>query len=193
MKTKSTNNLLNTTAKKAKAAKTRNSFRRALYRANKIISSGNSYRNKNNKLSMKEFKSSYAYFGKQTNLIKGKNLDRDLKTFVDYYVNKRTPDQCKAAADNLRRHLNNAVRAINNSKGGNDTINNVNQRYIQVLIEANALRTEKNKDGKIVYSIIREKIPNKEDFIAVSDKYLKFKRIIIEYFGDKDYDEAYGS
>ena len=193
MKTKSTNNLLNTTAKKAKAAKTRNSFRRALYRANKIISSGNSYRNKNNKLSMKEFKSNYAYFGKQTNLIKGKNLDRDLKTFVDYYVNKRTPDQCKAAADNLRRHLNNAVRAINNSKGGNDTINNVNQRYIQVLIEANALRTEKNKDGKTVYSIIREKIPNKEDFIAVSDKYLKFKRIIIEYFGDKDYDEAYGS
>lgn len=190
---KSTNNLLNTTAKKAKAAKTRNSFRRALYRANKIISSGNSYRNKNNKLSMKEFKSNYAYFGKQTNLIKGKNLDRDLKTFVDYYVNKRTPDQCKAAADNLRRHLNNAVRAINNSKGGNDTINNVNQRYIQVLIEANALRTEKNKDGKTVYSIIREKIPNKEDFIAVSDKYLKFKRIIIEYFGDKDYDEAYGS
>ena len=190
---KSTNNLLNTTAKKAKAAKTRNSFRRALYRANKIISSGNSYRNKNNKLSMKEFKSNYAYFGKQTNLIKGKNLDRDLKTFVDYYVNKRTPDQCKAAADNLSRHLKNAVRAINNSKGGNDTINNVNQRYIQVLIEANALRTEKNKDGKTVYSIIREKIPNKEDFIAVSDKYLKFKRIIIEYFGDKDYDEAYGS
>lgn len=181
------------TIKKLKAAKTRNSFRRALYRANKIISSGNSYRNKNSKLSMKEFKGNYTDFSKQTDLIKGKNLDKDLKTFVDYYVNKRTPDQCKEAAANLRRHLSNAVRAINNSKRGNDTINNVNQRYIQVLIEANALRTEKNKDGKTVYSIIWEKVPNKEDFINVSDKYLNLKRIIIKYFGDKDYDEAYGS
>lgn len=188
-----TENTIKKLGPSAKAAKTRNSFRRALYRANKIIGSGNSYRNKNNKFSMKQFKSDYTDFSKQTNLIKGKNLDKDLKTFVDYYVNKRTPDQCKEAAANLRRHLDNAVRAINNSKGGNDTINNVNQRYIQVLIGANALRTRKNKDGKIVYSIIREKIPNKEDFINVSDKYLNFKRLIIKYFGDKDYDEAYGS
>ncbi len=188
-----TENTIKKLGPSAKAAKTRNSFRRALYRANKIIGSGNSYRNKNNKFSMKEFKSNYTDFSKQTNLIKGKNLDKDLKTFVDYYVNKRTPDQCKAAADNLKRHLNNAVRSLNRSKGGIETTVDTNQRYIQVLIESNALRTGKNKDGKTVYSIIWEKVPNKEDFIAVNDKYLRFKRLIQEYFGDQEYEEAYGS
>ena len=191
MKTENTIKKLGPSAKKVKAAKTRNSFRRALYRANKIIDKQNSYRKKG--FSMKEFKREYTKFGRRTNMIKGKNLDRDLKTFVDYYVNKRTPDQCKAAADNLMKHLNNSVRSLNRSKGGIETIVDTNQRYIQVLMDAGALKKEKNKEGKIVYSIIREKVPNKEDFIAVSDKYLNFKRIIIKYFGDKEYDEAYGS
>lgn len=191
MKTENTIKKLGPSAKKVKAAKTRNSFRRALYRANKMIDSGNSFI-KNN-ISMKEFKREYQKFGKRTGMIKGKNLDKDLKTFVDYYVNKRTPDQCKAAADNLMKHLNNAVRSLNRSKGGIETIVDTNQRYIQVLIDAGALKKEKNKEGKIVYSIIREKVPNKEDFIAVSDKYLKFKLLIIKYFGDQEYDEAYGS
>ena len=190
MKTENTMKL-GPSAKKVKAAKTRNSFRRALYRANKIIDNQNSYRKKG--FSMKEFKREYTKFGNRTNLIKGKNLDKDLKTFVDYYVNKRTPDQCKEAAANLRRHLNNAVRSLNRSKGGIETTVDTNQRYIQVLIEAGALRTGKNKDGKTVYSIIWEKVPNKEDFINVSDKYLNFKRLIIKYFGDKEYEEAYGS
>ena len=186
-----TENTIKKLGPSAKAAKTRNSFRRALYRANKMIDSGNSFIK--NKISMKEFKREYTRFGKRTNMIKGKNLDRDLKTFVDYYVNKRTPDQCKAAADNLMKHLNNSVRSLNRSKGGIETIVDTNQRYIQVLMDAGALKKEKNKEGKIVYSIIREKVPNKEDFIAVSDKYLKFKLLIIKYFGDKEYDEAYGS
>ena len=188
-----TENTIKKLGPSAKAAKTRNSFRRALYRANKIIGSGNSYRNKNNKFSMKEFKSNYTDFSKQTNLIKGKNLDKDLKTFVDYYVNKRTPDQCKAAADNLKRHLNNAVRALNRSKGGKDTISDNNQNYIKVLKEAGALKVENNEKGKTVYSVIWEKVPNKEDFINVTNKYLNFKRKIIKYFGDQDYAEAYGS
>lgn len=191
MKTENTIKKLGPSAKKAKAAKTRNSFRRAIYRANKIIENRNSFIK--DKFSMKRFKSEYQKFSNRTDMIKGKNLDKDLKTFVDYYVNKRTPDQCKNAADNLRRHLNNAVRSLNRSKGGIETTVDTNQRYIQVLIEAKALRTEKNKDGKTVYSIIWEKVPNKEDFINVSDKYLNFKRLIVKYFGDKEYDEAYGS
>ena len=191
MKTENTIKKLGPSAKKVKAAKTRNSFRRALYRANKIIKSENSFIK--NGITMKEFKREYTRFGKRTNMITGKNLDRDLKTFVDYYINKRTPDQCKEAAANLRKHLNSAVVAINNSKGGIETISNVNQRYIQVLIEAGALRTKNDKEGKTIYSIIREKVPNKEDFIAVNDKYLNFKRIIIKYFGDNNYEEAYGS
>lgn len=186
-----TENTIKKLGPSAKAAKTRNSFRRALYRANKIIDNQNSYRKKG--FSMKEFKREYTKFGKRTNLIKGKSLDRDLKTFVDYYVNKRTPDQCKEAAANLRKHLSEAVRSLNRSKGGIETIDNAYQRYVQVLIEASALRKEKNKDGRTVYSIIWEKVPNKEDFIAVNDKYLKFKCLIVKYFGDKEYEEAYGS
>lgn len=191
MKTENTIKKLGPSAKKVKAAKTRNSFRRALYRANKMIKSGNSLRK--NEFSMKNFKSEYTKFGKRTNMIKGKNLDRDLKTFVDYYVNKKTPYQCKEAAANLRKHLSDAVRSFNRANGVYEKIDNAYQRYIQVLIGANALRTGKNKDGKTVYSIIWEKVPNKEDFINVSDKYLKFKRLTIEYFGDKEYEEAYGS
>ena len=191
MKTENTIKNLGPSAKKVKAAKTRNSFRRALYRANKMIDSGNSFIK--NKISMKEFKREYTKFGKRTGMIKGKNLDKDLKTFLSYYVSDRTPEQCKTAADNLNRHLYNAVRSIRNSKGGIKTISDSNNRYIQVLIEAGALRTETNKEGKTVYSIIREKVPNKEDFLTVNDKYLKFKRLILKYFGDQEYAEAYGS
>lgn len=91
------------------------------------------------------------------------------------------------------KHLNNAVRSLNRSKGGIETINDSNKRYIQVLIQAGALKTGNKGGNKKVYSIIKEKVPNKEDLLAVNDKYIKFKRIIIEYFGDQEYGEAYGS
>ena len=60
--------------RKATANATRNSFRRALYRANKMIKSGNSFYK--NALSMKEFKKEYEDFGKRTGMLKGKNLDK---------------------------------------------------------------------------------------------------------------------
>lgn len=188
-----TKKLMNTAAMKKRAAKTRNSFRRALYRANKMIASGNSFYPKEKKLSMKEFKREYTQFGKRTGMLNGKNLDKNLKTFVDNAISNRTPTQCASAAANLMKHLNNAVRSLNRSKGGIETINDSNKRYIQVLIEAGALKTKKNDKGGNDYSIIREKVPNKEDLLAVNDKYIKFKRIIIEYFGDEEYAEAYGS
>lgn len=191
-KKSTTKKLMNTAAMKKRAAKTRNSFRRALYRANKMIASGNSFYPKEKKLSMKEFKREYSQFGKRTGMLNGKNLDKNLKTFVDNAISNRTPTQCASAAANLMKHLNNAVRSLNRSKGGIETINDSNKRYIQVLIQAGALKTE-DKEGKKVYSIIREKVPNKEDLLAVNDKYIKFKRIIIEYFGDEEYSEAYGS
>ena len=190
IKKSTTKKLMNTAAMKKRAAKTKNSFRRALYRANKMIASGNSFYK--NELSMKEFKREYAQFGKRTGMLNGKNLDKNLKIFVDNQINNRTPTQCASAAANLRKHLNDAVIALNRSKGGIETINDSNKRYIQVLIQAGALKTEE-KDGKKVYSIIKGKIPNKEDLLAVNDKYLNFKRIIIEYFGDEEYSEAYGS
>ena len=175
---------------KRKATATRNAFRRALYRANKMIKSGNSlYKNE---LSMKEFKTEYEKFGKRTGMFKGKNLNDKLKTFLGNGINNKTPKQCESAVDNLIEHLNNAVTAFNSSNGDTKSLSDTNQKYIKVLTETGALRTDE-KDGKEVYSIIEEKIPNKEDLLAVTDKYLKFKRSLIKHFGDQEYAEAYGS
>lgn len=181
----------NTAARKKKAAATRNAFRRALYRANKMIASGNSFYTK--KLSMKDFKREYEQFGKHTGMLTSKKLDKNLKTFVQNEISSKTPKQCESAAANLKKHLNNAVRAMNKSKGGIDTLNDTNKRYLQVLINAGALETKENKNGEKVISIIKDKIPTKDDFINVSDKYLKFKRLIIAEFGSNEYGEAYGS
>ena len=182
---------------KMKAAAIRNSFRRALYRANKMIKSNNSFYKK--ELSMKEFKKEYEDFGKRTGMLKGKNLDKNLKTFLANEISNRTPKQCESAVDNLIEHLNDAVDALNELKSNNELKSDINklsntyQKYIQVLIKAGALKTEDKEGDKKIYSIIKEKIPNKEDLLAVNNKYLNFKRILIGYFGDEEYSEAYGS
>ena len=181
----------NTAARKKKATITRNAFRRALYRANKMIASGNSLYTQ--KLSMKDFKHEYEQFGKRTGMLTSKKLDKNLKTFVQNEISSNTPKQCEAAAANLKKHLSNAVRALNKSKGGIDTISDTNKKYINVLRKAGALETKENKSGEKVISIIKDKLPTKDDFINVSDKYLKFKRLIIEEFGSNEYGEAYGS
>ena len=183
--------LMNTAARKKRVAQTRNSFKKALYRANKMITSGNSFYMK--ELSMKEFKREYQQFGRRTGMLNGKNLNENLKTFLYNEISNRTPKQCESAADNLMKHLNNAVTALNKSKGGIETINDNDKRYIQVLIKAGALKTEDKKGDKEVYSIIKEKVPNKEDLLSVNDKYLNFKRSLISYFGNEEYSEAYGS
>ena len=183
-------------AAKREATATRNSFRRALYRANKMIASGNSFYK--NKLSMKEFKKEYEGFGNRTGMLKGKNLDEDLKTFINNAISNRTLKQCESAVDNLMKHLNDAVSALNKLEGDIDLegdikgLSNTNNKYIKVLIKASALET-KEKDGKNIYSIIEENLPNSADLLAVNNKYLKVKRIIIEYFGNQEYAEAYGS
>ena len=175
---------------KRKATANRNAFRRALYRANKMIKSGNSFFK--NELSMKDFKKEYADFGKRTGMLKGKNLRKDLETFLTNEISKRTPKQCESAVDNLMEHLNNAVRARNESKDGIKSISDTNKKYIKVLTETGSLKIDE-KDGKEIYSIIEEKIPKKEDLLTANDKYLKFKRSLIRHFGDKEYAEAYGS
>ena len=178
-------------AAKKKAAKTRNSFRRALYRANKIIKSGNRFYK--NELDMKTFKKEYADFDRRTGMLAGKNLDEGLKTFLANAINSRTPKQCESAIDNLMKHLNDAVSTLNKLEGDTNKLSDANKKYIKVLEEISALKTEKNEEGKDVYSIIEEKLPDSEDLRAVSNKYLNIKRIIIRYFGDQEYAEAYGS
>ena len=178
--------LVNTVAKGKKLTATSKTFKRALYRANKMIANGNSFYK--NKLSMKEFKREYQQFGKRTGMLKGKNPNKDLKIFLANQISNRTPKQCESAADNLMNHLNDAVSALNESKDGIKSLSDTNQKYIKVLIENGALKTDKG-----VYSIIKEKVPNKEDLLTVNDKCLKFKRTLIKYFGDQEYTEAYGS
>lgn len=175
-----------------KATANRNSFRRALYRANKIISSGNGLYPKGKQLSMKEFKKEYEGFGKRTGMLKGKTLNEGLKIFLANAINSRTPKQCESAVDNLIKHLNDAVSALNGLEGDTNKLSDANKKYIKVLEEISALKTEE-KDGNTVYSIIEEKLPNSEDLLAVSNKYLHIKRTIIKYFGDDEYGEAYGS
>ena len=178
-------------AAKKKVAATRNSFRRALYRANKIINSGNSFYK--DALDMKTFKKEYSDFGKRTGMLNGKTLDEGLKTFLANAINSRTPKQCESAVDNLTKHLNDAVSALNKLEGDTNKLSDVNKKYIKVLEEIGALKTEKNGEDKDIYSIIDEKLPDSEDLRAVSNKYLNAKRIIIKYFGDQEYAEAYGS
>lgn len=194
-KKNTTKKLMNTAARKKRAAATRNTFRRALYKANKIIAAGSSLYPKEKKLSMKEFKREYEQFGKRTNMLSSKKLEKNLKTFVQNGIRSETPRQCETAAANLMKHLSNAVRALNRSKGGSQTISDNNQKYIRVLKETNALAVEQNKkdSSKVTYSLIKDRIPNKDDFMDVSNKYLRFKRLIIQEFGGNEYGEAYGS
>ena len=177
-------------AAKRKATATRNSFRRALYRANKLIKSGNSFYK--NELSMKEFKKEYQDFGTRTGMLKGNNLNEDLKTFLNNEISNRTPKQCESAVDNLTKHLNDAVRALNGVEGDKNKLSDANKKYIKVLEETSSLKT-KEKNGKKIYSIIEENVPTKEDLLVVNNKYLKFKRSLIKNFGNQEYAEAYGS
>ena len=177
---------------KRKAA-ARNTFRRALYRANKIIKSGNSFYPNEKQLSMKEFKKEYNDFGKRTGMLKGKTLEEGLKTFLGNAINSRTPKQCESAVDNLMKHLNDAISAFNGAGGDTNKLSDTNKKYIKVLEEISALKTDKNEEGKDVYSIIEEKLPDSSDLLAVSNKYLNVKRTIAKYFGDDEYGEAYGS
>ena len=145
--------------------------------------------------SMKEFKKEYEKFGKRTNMLSSKKLENNLQTFVYNQIRNETPKQCETAADNLKKHLSNAVRALGQVKGNINSLSDNNQKYIKVLRATKAISEEPDKkdSSKIRYSLIKDKIPNKEDFIDVSNKYLRFKRLIIQEFGSNEYGEAYGS
>ena len=131
---KTTKKLMNTAARKKRVTQIRNSFGSALYRANKMIASGNSFYMR--ELSMKEFKREYQQFGKRTGMLNKKNLNENLKTFLYNQISNRTPKPCASAVANLMKHLDDAVRSLNRSKDGIETINDNDKRYIQVLIKA---------------------------------------------------------
>ena len=170
----------------------RNTWRRALYNINKIIKAGASYRIDEFK-GLKELKKSYKEFQTRTKLANTGNLEEDIKTFIQKDINITTPKQAGSASDNLLKNLNKAVKELN-EVGDPKKASEKTQRYYNVMLQLTAIskKSEKRGDPK-KWTLNKDKVPNAQDFANVSDKYLKWKSCIQQFFPGKEYAEAYGS
>lgn len=170
----------------------RNTWRRALYTINKIIKSGASYRIDEFK-GLKELKKKYKDFQKRTNLANTGNLEKDIKTFIQYDINKTTPKQAETAREHLSDHLHTAIKELN-KVGDPKKTSKRTQQYYNVMLQLNAIsKKSEEKGGPKKWILDEDKVPNAEDFANVSDKYLNWKRWIQTFFPGKEYAEAYGS
>ena len=170
----------------------RNTWRRALYNINRIIRVGTSYRVDEFE-GLKELKKSYKEFQTRTNLANTGNLEEDIKTFIQYNINIRTPKQTEAASNNLLNNLNKAVEELN-KVGDPKKASMKTQRYYNVMLQNSAIsKKSEEKGGPKKWILNEDKVPNAHDFANVSDKYLKWKRWIQQFFRGKEYAEAYGS
>lgn len=170
----------------------RNTWRRALYNINRIIKAGASYRVDEFK-GLKELKKKYKEFQTRTKLANTGNLEEDIKTFIQKDINIRTPKQAETAHDNLLDHLNEAIKKLN-EVGDPKKASKRTQQYYNVMIQFSAIskKSEKRGDPK-KWTLDEDKVPNVQDFVNVSDKYLNWKRWIQTFFPGKEYGEAYGS
>ena len=170
----------------------RNTWRRALYNINRIIRAGASYREDEFK-GLKELKKRYKEFQTLTNLANTGNLEKDIETFIHKDINIRTPKQAEKASDNLLDHLNKAVEELN-EVGDPKKASEKTQKYYNVMLQVNAINKKSEKRGGPKKWILdKDKVPDHQDFANVSDKYLKWKRWIQQFFPGKEYAEAYGS
>ena len=170
----------------------RNAWRRALYNINRIIKAGASYRIDEFK-GLKELKKSYKEFQTRTNLANTGNLEEDIKTFIQKDINIRTPKQADKASDNLLKNLKKAVDEIN-EVGDPKKASEKNQRYYKVMLQVSAIRKKsEERGGPKKWVLDEDKVPDDQDFANVSDKYLRWKRLIQQFFPGKEYAEAYGS
>ena len=170
----------------------RNAWRRALYNINRIIKAGASYRIDEFK-GLKELKKSYKEFQTRTNLANTGNLEEDIKTFIQKNINIRTPKQADKASDNLLKNLKKAVDEIN-EVGDPKKASEKNQRYYKVMLQVSAIRKKsEERGGPKKWVLDEDKVPDDQDFANVSDKYLRWKRLIQQFFPGKEYAEAYGS
>ena len=170
----------------------RNTWRRALYNINRIIKAGASYRIDEFK-GLKDLKNSFKEFQTRTNLANTGDLEEDIKTFIHENINIRTPKQAEAASNNLLNNLNKAVEELN-KVGNPKQASERTQRYYNIMLQNSTISKKSEKRGGPKKWILNEdKIPNAKDFIDVSDKYLKWKRWIQQFFPGKEYAEAYGS
>lgn len=174
----------------------RNTWRRALYAANKIIKAGASYHI--DIFGMKEFKQRFTEFKARTNLANSGNLEDDLDVFLKNEINKKTPKQATSARDNLLNHLKKAIEELN-EVGDPKKTSEKTQRYYSVMVQASVIKTkvlEYGMDGKATkkeFTLLEDKLPGYQDFMLANDNYLHFKRIIQTFFPGKEYAEAYGS
>ena len=174
----------------------RNTWRRALYAANKIIKAGASYRI--DIFGMKEFKQKYKEFQTRTNLANSGNLENDLDVFLKNEVNKKTPKQAISSRDNLLKHLREAVEKLN-EVGDPKKAPKRAQQYYSVMEQAGVIKTkvlEYGIDGKATkkeFILLEDKLPGYQDFMLANDKYMRLKRIIQMFFPGKEYAEAFGS
>ena len=170
----------------------RNTWRRALYNINRIIKAGASYRVDEFK-GLKELKKNYKEFQTRTNVANTGKLEEDIKTFIHENINIRTPKQAEKASDNLLNNLKKAVEEIN-KVGDPKEASEKTQKYYNVMLQNSTISKKSEKRGGPKKWILDEdKVPNAQDFANVSDKYLKWKRWIQQFFPGEEYAEAYGS
>lgn len=174
----------------------RNTWRRALYAANKIIKAGASYRI--DIFGMKEFKQRFTDFKARTNLANSGNLEDDLDVFLKNEVNKKTPKQATSARDNLLKSLHEAVEELN-KVGNPNKASKKTQQYYSVMEQTGIIKTkalEYGIDGKATkkeFILLEDKLPGYQDFMLANDKYIRLKRIIQMFFPGEEYAEAFGS
>lgn len=170
----------------------RNTWRRALYNINRIIKAGASYRVDEFK-GLKELKKRYKEFQTRTNLANTGNLEEDIKTFIQRGINIRTPKQAEKASEHLLDHLKKAVEELNDV-GDPKKASEKTQKYYNVMLQSSAISKKSEKrGGPRKWTLNEDKVPDAQDFANVSDKYLKWKRWIQNFFPGKEYAEAYGS
>lgn len=171
----------------------RNTWRRALYHINRIIKVGSSYRMDEFK-GLKDLKKQFKEFQTRTNLANTGNLEEDIKTFIQRNINIRTPKQAETASENLLDNLKNAVKELNNAERDHKKVSEKVQKYYTIMLQVNAIsKKSEERGGPKKWILNEDKVPNAQDFMNVNDKYLRWKRLIQNYFPGKEYGEAYGS
>lgn len=107
--------------------------------------------------------------------------------FISAQVRGRTDKQSSTAYTNLMDKFNRTVVKLNQVGGVAEKLDQQSQLYLNVMIDCNLI--EDDKEGK--YHLVNK--PTINDFLTVSDKYLEIKAALVRYFGDDEYEEAFGS
>ena len=107
--------------------------------------------------------------------------------FISAQVRGRTNKQSSSAYDNLMDKFNSTVVKLNQVGGVAEKLDQRAQLYLNVMIDCNLIED----DNKGKYHLVNK--PTLNDFLTVSDRYLEIKAALVKYFGDDEYEEAFGS